>query len=325
MARVQFPLGGNVSFGSRDWIPSVTGQGADLYIVSKDRGSDNNDGKALDTPVRTIQKAIDLATDNRLTVIRVEPGEYGEAVNVNKRRIAIVGDARNAGSTVIGHDGTTARASVYVGDGFVNGFALANVSVTTNTASGTELARPCVHLVTNDTATTGGAESADYHFYMENVNFAGDGVTIAGLLLEGATLGVIRQASFNGLDLGIVFAGSLNNFPADIEVYNAIFYNNVRADVASANSNAVGGHPTSLSLASLGELSGVLFDHPYFMDVGGTPVTDYVNLEASSAINVMFSDARFARDVADGTLMQLATNIVVLGHSPAGLESFVAA
>ena len=155
MARVQFPLGGNVSFGSRDWIPSVTGQGADLYIVSKDRGSDNNDGKALD---RT--------SDDSRPMVEESPADVpAGAVNVNKRRIAIVGDARNAGSTVIGHDGTTARASVYVGDGFVNGFALANVSVTTNTASGTELARPCVHLVTNDTATTGGAESADYHFY----------------------------------------------------------------------------------------------------------------------------------------------------------------
>ena len=324
MAKVQFPLGGNVGVGGLDFIPSVTGQGADLYVVSKDRGSDNNDGKALDTAVRTIQKAVDLATDNRLTVIRVEPGEYGENVNVNKRRIAIVGDPRHPSATRITGDGTITRASVYVGDGFLSGFVLANVGVDTGPAAITSLALSAIHLVTNDTGTLG-AESADYHFYLKNVSVISDEVPIAALYLEGATVGIVEDSIFAGCDLGIALGGSLNNFPADLEFRNIKFHSNVRADVASVSSNAVNGHPTILSLATLGSLANVSFDHPVFMDVGGTPVTNYVNLEVTTATNVIFSDARFARDVADGTLMQLGSNIVVLGHSPAGLESFTAA
>ena len=324
MAKVSFPLGGNVGVGGLDFIPSVTGQGADLYVVSKDRGSNDNDGKSLDTAVRTIQKAVDLATDNRLTVVRVEPGEYDETLNVNKRRIAIVGDPRHPSATRITGDGSTARASVYVGDGFLSGFVLANVGVDTGPAAITSLGRPAIHLVTNDTGTLG-AESADYHFYLKNISIISDGVPLAALFLEGATVGVVEDSTFAGCDLGVAFGGSLSNFPADIYFKNIRFYNNVRADVASVSGNAVNGHPTILTLATLGTLSSVNFDHPMFMDVGGTPVTDYVNLEVTTATNVVFSDARFARDVADATLMQLGTNIVVLGHSPAGLESFVAA
>lgn len=322
MSRVVFPTaGGGVG---ENFMPSVTSEGADLYVVSKDRGSDSNDGKSADNPLRTVQKAIDLATDNRLTVIRVEPGEYDEAVNVNKRRIAIVGDPRHPSVTRITGDGSTTRASVYVGDGFLSGFVLANVGVDTGPAAIASLARPAIHLVTNDTGTLG-AESADYHFYLKNISIISDGTPIAALYLEGATVGVVEDSTFAGCDLGIAFGGGVNNFPADIYFKNIRFYNNVRADVASVNSNAVGGHPTALALATIGTLDSVNFDHPMFLDVGGTPVTNYVNLEVTTATNVVFSDARFARDVADATLMQLGTNIVVLGHSPAGLESFVAA
>ena len=324
MAKVQFPIGGNISVGSHDWIASVTGQGADLYFVSKDRGSNDNDGKARDTAVRTWQKAVDLATDNRITVVLGEPGEYNETLNINKRRIALIGDPRHPGATRITGDGSTARASVYVGDGFLSGFVMANLGVDTGPAAITSLGRPAIHLVTNDTGTLG-AESADYHFYLKNISIVSDGIPIAALYLEGATMGVVEDSTFAGCDLGVVFGGSLNNFPADIYFKNIRFYNNVRADVASANSNAVNGHPTALALATIGTLDSVNFDHPMFLDVGGTPVTDYANLEVTTATNVVFSDARFARDVADGTLLQLGTNIVVLGHSPAGLESIVAA
>lgn len=326
MAKVQFPIGGNISVGSEDWIASVTGSGADLYFVSKDRGSDNNPGKAVDEPVQTIQRAINLATDNRLTVIRIEPGTYAENVNVNKRRIALIGDPRHPGATSVeGDGGTTSRASIYVGDGFLNGFVMANMSAGTGGSdSASEVARPVIHLVTNDTAALT-AESADYFFYLNNVHVVGGTGPIAALYLEGATMGIVRDCTFAGCDIGIALGGSLSNFPADLRFKNIEFYNNVRADVASVSSNAVNGHPTLLTLATLGTLESVLFSRPHFMDVGGTPVTNYINLEVTTATNVMFSDARFARDVADGTLLQLGTNIVVLGHSPAGLESIVAA
>lgn len=322
--KVQFPIGGNISVGSRDWIASVTGQGADLYFVSKDRGSNDNDGKARDTAVRTWQKAVDLATDNRLTVVLGEPGEYAESVNVNKRRIALIGDPRHPGATRIVHDSSTSRASLYVGDGFLSGFAAVNLGFDTGAAAATSQSRPCIHLVTNDTGTLG-AESADYHFYLENIRIISDGTPIAALYLEGATVGIIKDSTFAGCDRGIAIGGSLSNFPADLILDDVVYYNNVVADVASVNSNAPGGHPTLLTAGTLGTLDSVLFRRNQFMDVGGTPVTNYVNLEVTTATNVMFSDARFARDVADGTLMQLGTNIVVLGHSPAGVESFVAA
>ena len=326
MAKVQFPIGGNISVGSHDWIASVTGQGADLYFVSKDRGSNDNDGKSRDTPVRTWQKAVDLATDNRVNVILGEPGTYAENINVNKRRVALIGDPRHPGITSIdGDGGTTARATIYVGSGFLNGFTMANLSGGTGGATGaTEVARPFLHLVTDDIANQT-AENSDYYWQLENIHVVAGTVPIAALYLEGAQMGIVRKSTFAGCDLGIALGGSLQNFPADLLFDDVTFYNNVRADVASVSSNAVGGHPTILTLATLGSLEGVLFNRFKFMDVGGTPVTNYVNLEVTTATSVMFADARFARDVADGTLMQLGSNIVVLGHSPAGLESFVAA
>ena len=326
MAKVQFPIGGNISVGSNDWIASVTGQGADLYFVSKDRGSNDNDGKSRDVPVRTWQKAVDLATDNRLTVILGEPGTYAENLNVNKRRIALIGDPRHPGATSLdGDSGTTSRATIYVGSGFLNGFTMANLSAGTGGAtSASEVARPVIHLVTSQTADLT-AESSNYYWQLENVHIVGGTVPIAALYLEGASMGIVRKATFAGCDIGIAIGGSLNNFPNDLLFDDVVFYNNVRADVASVSSNAVGGHPTILNLATLGSFEAALFNSCKFIDVGGTPVTNYVNLEATTALNVMFSDARFARDVADGTLMQLGSNIVVLGHSPAGLESFVAA
>lgn len=326
MAKVQFPLGGNIGVGSNDWISSVTGQGADLYVVSKDRGSDDNDGKSIDTALRTIQKAIDLATDNRLTVIRIEPGTYAENVNVNKRRIALIGDPRHPGTvSVDGDGGVTARASIYVGNGFLNGFVMANMSAGTGGATGaTEQTRPVIHLVTDDTGDLN-AESADYYFLLENIHIVGGTVPVAALLLEGATMGIIKNSTFAGCDLGIVLSGSVSNNPADLCFHNICFYNNVRADVATASTNAVGGHPTLITLAAVDSLESIIFERPFFMDRGGTPVTNFVNMVSAAAVNVGFYDFYAARDVADGTLMLLPADVIALGHSAAGLESIIGA
>ena len=159
-----------------------------------------------------------------------------------------------------------------------------------------------------------------YHWTLDNVWVISDGLPTAGLLLEGGNMGISRDCVFAGCVNGIVFAYSSTNGPADIEFHNTRFYNNVTADIASSASAT-----TLTAGGNLTALDSVNFYRPMFLDRGGTPVTNYVNIAATTVTNCGLYDFYAARDVADGTLMQLPIDMIALGHSPGGLESIVGA
>jgi len=300
--------------------PMFPDRPADVFFCDEVNGSNSNSGKRPDDAYSTIQNAIDQATDGRNTLIFLVPGNYEEAVNVNKRNIAIIGaSGRFPGLTRISHDGSTARCTIHVGDGFLRGFYLANVSVDTDggrSAGGVN--RHCIHLVTNDTETYVSTAN-DYNFVIENCYIDGDNAPLAGILLDGATFGRISNTTIRNCDYGVGFMGNSNNTPSLIDVLGCAFQDNEIADLATFAANT---SESAVALAGLG-LANIKIHYCSFNDVGGTPVTNYINFTGSNNVNVTVFGCYFARDIASGTLVQGGTNLVVAGsYSPSGLESF---
>mgnify|MGYP001594699733 FL=1 len=133
-------------------------------------------------------------------------------------------------------------------------------------------------------------------------------------------MGRVTDCVIAGVIHGIVFTNSSVNLPADIDFYNVRFYNNTTADVTTSSSAS-----TITAGGTISTLESVNFYRPFFLDRGGTPVTNYVNMAVTTATNCGFYDFYAARDVADGTLMELPANVIALGHSAAGVESIIGA
>jgi len=279
------------------------------WYVSKG-GHDGNPG-TREQPLLTVGMGVSKARSGRGDVILVGPGEYAETVDVNKSDLSIIGCGNHdRGLVQIIGDGSTAQATIQVLDGFTRGFRLANLEVDTNGVS-----QPAIHIQTNN-VDSGGYANTGMRWYVEHVQVNSSAPTI-GLLLDGASMGVVKDCYFGQVTIGIGLKGSANNFPDNILFKDVEFTNNVTADVATVTDVAG-------TIGSV-DLQDVRFVRPRFNDRGGTPVTNYINLSTGTMVNVNFVDARFARDVADGTLMVLPADVIVLGHSAAGVESIIGA
>ena len=302
----------SAAIGGAGIRPFAPGRSIDELWV--DPAGSNNYGLkslSLDRPLATITRAIALAEStagiyNRSAVIHVAPGEYREFVDVTKPDIAIIGSSgRYPGRTRIVGDGATARATMRVLTGNLRGFTLANVLVETGFPGTTSLAVPAIFLETSDTAELG-ANSTDEHFLLDNVMVISDGTPNAGLLLGGATMGRVQNSTFAGCEHGVVFAGSANNNPTDIRFHNIDFYNNTTADVATSSAT-----PPTVTLGSVGGMDSIIWSDTNFCDVGGTPVTNYINL-VGAQVNGSFFNCRFNRAVSDGTLTLLPVGVNII-------------
>lgn len=312
--------------GSSVDLPDLSTQ---QFFVNSRVGTRGNNGFTIDRPFLTIQAALDAQTSGRRAVIYLAPGEYREHLDVTKPYTFITGYAGlHPGATRITGDGATARATVRVlaSNNATRGFGLANLFVETGFPETTSLSQPCIHIETDDlddnvTDTDElGALTPGYHWTLNNVYIVSDGLPTAGLLLEGANMGRVTDCVIAGVIHGIVFTNSSVNLPADIDFYNVRFYNNTTADVTTSSSAS-----TITAGGTISTLESVNFYRPFFLDRGGTPVTNYVNMAVTTATNCGFYDFYAARDVADGTLMELPANVIALGHSAAGVESIIGA
>lgn len=285
-----------------------------------------------DTPFQTLTYAVSQATDNVPCVIHAYPGEYAEVVSVNRRKVSIVGEIgpRNPGIvSIVGTAGQTS-ATITVPTGFLNGFHLANVRVSVGGAYSTTsipaaTTWPCISLTTNDVGADRYANAPDYWSSIENVecDSNGDAVPSAGLWLRGVQSLIARHVVIGGCTLGVALSGSEGNAPRGIRLEDFEFIGNVTADVATtAATTGSGILPIN---GDVGTLSSVYFKRPHFLSRGTGAVTNYINLTSTvTCTNVSFSDAVFARDVLNGTLIAtLPTNVVVMGESPAGHEAIV--
>ena len=78
-----------------------------IYVNGSWRGSENG---TLSNPYRTIQAAIDAASDSEIDIIRVAQGTYREAVNISQKKVQLLGDSAN--KTFI--EGTSAAPCISV-------------------------------------------------------------------------------------------------------------------------------------------------------------------------------------------------------------------
>lgn len=267
-------------------------------------GTDGDANGRPDAPFLTVTFALSKCVDGRGDVIYVGPGQYAERVTVNKKNVSIIGTGgRHTGVVQIIGPGTGSTATVYVGTGYLRGFKIANMELDTN-----GVAVPALHLVTDSTAS-GGQSNSDMRFSVENVSVRSDDPDV-GIMLEGASAGNVRGCLIQGPQIGVAFTGSVSNNPVDVDFEDMQFRDCVTADWATvANAANTAGRTT----VAARNLTNVTFWRSRHWDIGGTPVTNYINTQGTM-VNVGSFAAYFARNVGDGTAMELAANVVVIGE-----------
>ena len=299
----------------------------------------SGDGRNLDHPLPTITRAIAAATSraasfNRSTIIHLAPGEYRELVDITKPDIFLLGSARYPGRTRIVGDGATVQPTVRVLAPNLRGFGMANIFVETGYPDSTTVAAPAIMLETDDSiggdSSEVGANSQNYNWSLDNVMVISDGTTTAGLLLAGATNGRVTRCTFAGCVHGVVFASSRTplNTPSDVHFEEIHFRNNTTTDVNTSDATP----PTITTGTNLAEpgsglaaMDSITWNRIYFEDVGGTPVTNYINM-VGTQINGTFFDCFFNRTVSDGTLVLLPVGVNIIGsNSPGGAVNIVGA
>ena len=249
-------------------------------------------------------------------------GTTGSAGRLNKRDIGLYGSGGgHPGRIQIVGDGTTVGPTIRVRDGYLRGFALADVEVGSVDSDDADRAQPLVLLETSDTATLT-ANSSDEWAMLRNVRLDGGATATIGLALRGTTGFRAYGLEVVGCGRGVAFAGSADNFPVDCRLYDVLFLDNVTSDVATLAFTAAGAI-TSGESASV-PLTNVTFVRPLFMDRGGTPVTNYVNM-TGTMVGVGFYEFVAARDVADDTLMVLPVDVIAIGRSAAAAEFVIGA
>jgi hypothetical protein len=291
-------------------------------------GDDGVGNGSWENPFLTVRRAIRQAYDGRGDRILLTAGSYTDTIDIGsgstaggntnggyaKRNLQILGDdSQHDGLVQIIGDGATATPTLRVQGDYLRGFVAKNFELDSN-----GLAQPALCLVSDDTGASPTSTADNYRFLIENVNVRSDDPD-TGFLMQGATLGILRRCTIAGPGFGLTFTGSDSNLPSDLLFEDFRFYDNVTADVFTSvghGSAAARGTVATINLAN------VEFWRFRFLDRGGTPVTNFVNMQGT-CVNVHFFDFWAARDVADGTLMQLPANVVAIGHSAGGVESVI--
>lgn len=249
-------------------------------------------------------------------------GTTGPAGRMNKRDVGIFGSGgAHPGRTQIVSDGTTVGPTIRVRDGYLRGFILADLEVGSVTTADVDRAQPLMDLETDDTAVLT-ATSSDEFAVLRNVRFASDGTATLGLVLTGTQQLYTYDLVFAGIIRALAFRGSLDNFPDHCEFHNARFYDNTTADITTLSAPAQGSWTGPVRGAV--NLTNILFYEPKFLDRGGTPVTNFIDI-VGTHVNVGFYEFVSARDVADGTLMELAADDIAIGRSAAAAEFVIGA
>lgn len=280
-------------------------------------GTDGDGNGRPDAPFQTITFALTKCVTGRGDTIYIGPGSYAENVNVNVANVALIGTGgRHNGITQIIGSATadTTTGTVYVGAGYLAGFKLANVELDSN---GT--AHPALWLVTNDTGASPSATAGNYRARIENVAVRSDDPDI-GILLEGATLCEFSKIHLQGPTIGLAFIGSGSNVPNDLRFEEFDFMDCVTADIATIANLTT--QRTQAGTPMDGAIN-LQFWKMRHWDRGGTPVTNYVNFAGSDWVNSHFFDCWAARDVDDGTLLELPANVVWIGESAAAAEHVI--
>ena len=248
-------------------------------------------------------------------------GTTGSAGRMNKRDIGLYGSGgAHPGRTQIVSDGATTGPTIRVRDGYARGFVLADLEVGNVDSADADRVQPLIDIETNDTATLT-ADSSDEWTLLRNLRLDGGGSGSAGLVLTGATMFRAYHLEIANCTLGLVLRGSLSNSPENLMFWDTVFHDNITADITTVTGNEgqwvfVAGGDTSLT--------NVRFVRNLYMDRGGTPVTNYVNV-VGTMVNVVDFEFVAARDVADGTLMQLPVDWVAIGRSAAAAEFIIGA
>ena len=297
------------------------------FWVSKG-GADGAGNGAFDNPYLTIRRAIRESVDGRGDVLHVGPGIWREHLDIGsgttvsgssggyaKRNLKLLADGgAHQGVTQIVGDGTTEQATIRVQSGYLRGSVLKGFELDNVNSSDAGRAYPCLELVTSDVGTLT-ATSGDYHGLIEDIDIVSDNVVTTGILLTGTTKAKFKRLTIAGCVVGIAWRGSPNNTPDNLKFWDVVFHDNTTADIASYSSGEVIGAMNATNIQ---------FFRPQFMDRGGTPVTNYANISGTT-VNCGFYEFDAARDVADGTLMQLPVDWIAIGNSAAAAEFIIGA
>ena len=247
-------------------------------------------------------------------------GTTGSDGRMNKRDIGIYGSGgAHPGRVQIVGDGTTSGPTIRVRTGYLRGFILSDLEVGSVLTTDVDRALPLVDLETVSTADQT-ANISDAWGRLSNLRLNGGGTGTMGLALTGAQQVRSHGLVVSGCTIGIAIRSSSSNFPEDLRFWDTEFYDNVTADIATTISTQGQWATTSAAV----NMTNVLFFRNKYMDVGGTPVTNYVNV-SGTVVNCGDYEFIAARDVADGTLMQLPTNWIAIGRSANAAEFIIGA
>lgn len=249
-------------------------------------------------------------------------GTTGAAGRMNKRDVGIYGSGgAHPGRTQIVSDGAATGPTIRVRDGFLRGFILSDLEVGNVDTADADRAEPGVDLTTSDTGTLT-ATSSDEWAVLNNVRFDGGATGTAALILTGAQMVRAYSLEVTGWTFGILFRGSLSNWPDHCHFWDCRYQDNVTADIVTSANAPEGGYGTFT--AGSVNLTNISFFRNAYNDRGGTPVTNYVNVEGT-VVNCGDYEFIAARDVADATLMQLPVDWIAIGRSAAAAEFIIGA
>ena len=250
-------------------------------------------------------------------------GTTGSAGRMNKRDIGIYGSGgAHAGRIQIVSDGATAGPTIRVRTGYLRGFVLADLEVGNVDTADADRAQPLMDLETSSAAVLT-ADLSDHWATLRNVRLMSDTTGTLGLVLTGTQMLNTYDLVIAGVIRGIVFRQSLENRPDHCNFYNTRFQDNVTYDIGTLL-NPGPGVWVGPADGTIGSMSNINFFYNKYLDRGGTPVTNNVNV-VGTMVNCGDYEFVAARDVADDTLMALPVDWIAIGRSAAGAEFIIGA
>jgi len=305
MSLTNFP-NGVTSFGVPVLPVGVSfAKNAKRFFVDASLGSDGNDGLSVNSPIATIQKAVDMCTDGAGDSIFVAPGTYAENVVItSKDYISIIGAV-------------------------IPGYAKPDVAPTTgialNCVTSQGLVLKHMRFVSEDSDTVVNQGNG---FHFSDCVFdgtSGQAATEANLRLVGnadddsftASEGRVIDCMFRGCG-GDALIFQHANAPngvgiSDVEVIGCRFYGNTGDDIATA-ANTSGGGP------GIGINVNFLLHECRFMSVDKTVYIDMDQVAAGGGVGTtntgLLSGNWFADDAAlDATKIDISgTNYRFVGN-----------
>ena len=293
MSLTNYP-NGMTSFG----IPMVKGptvprRNGKVFFVDALYGSDSYKGRSINTPLSTLQKAIDLCTSDQGDTIYVAPGSYEEQITVDKNYVNIIG--------MIGGQ-----------YGWPDIEAAAGVTLSNETGQGLYLENLRIAATAGNIAAVQGANG----YIFKNVRFHGD--TAASLDLRAGNTDeddsyTASEGWLVGCELawgseGILFTnpGPSGGFggvgPTDVRIIDSVFHDITNQDIKDVDT--AGSNDSCFGKS--------LIHGCKFLDRNKAV---YVTLTNGGGNTGLISGNFFADDAGlNGTKIAIATGIVFAGN-----------